>query len=847
MFKHMLVFSLKNLWNNKLYSVLSILGLATAVMVAVFMLLYVDDMRSWDKHWTKKDSLYRFSATIHFQEGREPYVNRATPAVARNSLKSYFESEIENITRLYEERDTHFSVKGSEHPYGQILVMSDPDIVEMFDFDVLYGDMADTLNDKFQIALSDTIATNIFGKTDVVGEAITVESGVFKREYSVGAIYADPNGSSDSKTTVWMPVLAQLDDEYLKTIHEHFDNWRQYGPNQTFVELKENVSPAYINEKIFEFMKAEIPNAQMSDPGDGEILYSDFFQWELVSIKDTHLGPGSWNAIRESELYLITAVAYIVLMLACVNFVNLTTARSALRSKESALRKVLGANRLHLIVQVLFETCVVVFLSIVVGMAGFELASPYVSSFFEGYVSFDYSDISSYVVLLYIFIPTVILSGLYPALLFSLVRPAKILQANRSTENDGSVKIRSALVVTQLSISTVLIAISAVIYLQLEYGIYQGRNVDLSNIYHLNSPGVSMPKEKVSAFIHEFEKLDSVEKSIVAWSFPFSGSSRTGRFTSVENPSLENVQAQMFMVGNGYFDLFETELQGRLFDSTMKSDEIKDYSALEDGDVVNEKIVLNHSAVAKFDLGTPEEAIGKYLKSSGVSNGDGEYVNATILYEVIGVIPDAGVVSIREKDPAIVYMYSERWIREFERASIVFKPSGKIEDVIADVKEIYMRLHPDGNFVPPVTSLTEFSRNFINSLVFLSKILYAMMFAVLFIAAIGSIGLTQLAASRRTKEIGMRKVLGASTKQITIMLLREFSRPVLVASIFAILVSCIVAPQYLDGFSYRIPYWYVGPVSIVACLISLVVTLSTVSTIAINAAKMKPAFSLRYE
>lgn len=847
MFKHILVFSLKNLWKNKLYSALSILGLATAVMVAVFMLLYVSDMFSWDKHWSNKDSLYRFTSTIHYQEGRDPYKDRSTPAVARTALKSYFDSEIQRITRLYEEHDTTFVVAHREHNYDQILVLADPDIVEMFDFNVLHGDIRDSINDKFKIALSDTLAQNIFGKTDVVGEAISVESNRYSRSYTVGAVYADPNNSTETKTTVWMPVLAQLDDLYLKSINDYHDFWRNYGSNQTFVQLMPDISSDSINKKMLAFMESEIPYDQMRDLGSKNELYSDFFQWELINIGDTHLGPGSWNSIKTTELYLISAVAYIVLMLACVNFVNLTTARSALRSKESALRKVLGANRFHLIVQVLFETCVVVLLSIFVGMLGFEIVSPYVSSFFEGYVSFNYMDVESYIILLYIFIPTVLLSGLYPALLFSVTRPARILQANRSTETVGSAKIRSILVIFQLTVSTVLIAISSAIYLQLEYGVYKGRNVDIENVYHISAPGGSLPKDKVKGFIDEIEKLDSIEKIVVAWSFPFSGSSRTGRFSSVENPLLDNVQTEMFMVGKGYFDLFKTDVIGRLFNETLKSDEIKDYSEIKDGSVINEKIVLNHAAVSKYELGTPEEAVGKYLKSPNVYDRQGNLMDATILYEVIGVVPNAGMVSIREKDPAIIYMYGEKWIREELGSHILFKPSGDIGAVKKDIEAIYKRIHPEGNFPPFIMSITERSRMFINSLIFLSKILFAKMFAVLFIAMIGTIGLTQLAASRRTKEIGMRKVLGASTGQITLMLLRQFTRPVLVASVIAILLASAIIPVYLDGFSYRISYFWIGPICLGACGISLVITWLTVGGIAVNTAKAKPVEALRYE
>lgn len=841
MLKHIVLFALRDIWNNKLYSTLSVLGLAVAITSALFMLLYAKDNLSWDKHWSKKESLYRFTSFRYFEEKSAPEIDRVTPPAARDALLSYFPNEIERVARLHELYRGAFFYQGRE--YDQILVMADPDIVDMFDFDVLHGDLRASMNDAHKVALSDGLAQRIFGRLDVVGESLLTTSYSFKRNYTVGAVYRDPNTLSAPATTVWMPMLAKIDEQYLISINDFFMSWDNYRLTQTFIELKEGVDKASVEKRLPEFLNAKTKG--FYHPAGGK--YSDYNTWLLTSIKDTHLGSGSWSVTRYEEVYGVIIVAYMIIALACINFMNLTLARLSVRAREAALRKVMGASRSVLVFQLMMEVSIVLVLGLVLGLAGFEVFSPLMADFFRETAVFDYTNPSSYWVLLWIFLPALLISAVYPSLLFSWFRPAEILRANRSSERQTSIAIQKYLVAFQLVVSTSLIALCSVMYVQLNHGLYSGRMGDIDNIYYFPTSG-AQSERNLKYLLEEVPKFDSVGESIKSWFLPFFSNPSLTTYSLMHDVQkteviaddvvvVKEIALRDLVVTDGFFEFFDIPvLAGRAFDPQVESDR------LQVADGVNElhvqKIVINESALPLINVDTPEMAIGKRL------------VTFATVFEIIGVVSNSGLFSVRKKDPPVVYVYDQKRIDDSSYSMLLFKPKTNIEEFKEEYVDFFKNKTIDDfaqYYYPSAQSIKSRSRAVLNDLFFMSRVMLAMTIAVVFVAAIGMIGLTKLSVSRRLKEIGMRKVMGATSKQIVMLFLSQATNTVLFASAVACIVSYITMSGWLLGFSYRISVLSVFPASLFACLVSLLITWVTVGGIALSAARSRPIDTLRYE
>lgn len=843
MLKHILLFAIRDIWSNKLYSVLSILGLSIAVATALFMLLYVEDNLSWDKHWSKKDSLYRLT-TFYPPKKNQRFSgeSRTTPPVAASYLRSAFSSELEKVARLHEVHQINFHVDSREHPYSQILVLADPDIIEMFDFDVIRGDLIESINDPYKIALNDNLARNLFGRVDVIGEKISVRSDVYKREYTVGAIYEDVNENGKPKTTVWMPVLAKIDDAYLSSINRYFNAWGWAPLTQTFVELQNSASPNDIEPHFKAFL------ASHTGPEDNirGVEYSDYFRWELTSIKDVALGPGSWNDLRYDDIAVIALVAYVILILACVNFVNLVVARLTLRTRESSLRKVLGASQKILIFQVVVEVLLLLVLGMLSGLAVFEFFAPYVSQFFTGFVAFDYSELASYGLLLWVFIPLVLLCSIYPAFVFSRVRPSEVLRANQSTETHSLALIRSFLVMVQVVVSTALIACSIIVYVQLTYGMNEGRNAELDNIHILTQSGFTSVEELKGVSV-SVPQMPSVKESIRVSRLPFGGGLALSKVSAVPSGGSLTVEAQHLKVGDSYFEFFNIQpIAGRLFDASMLTDMLNTGLANEHKDVLHWKVVINKDLLNALHLGAPEEAVGKRITMPAPSQVIEETQSRAVLMEIIGVIPNAGLTSLFAEDPPMFYVFDRSQTDDSPYSLTLLKPKNNIAEVHQDIREMFEKQFP-GKKPPRTNSLRNFSKGVMGDTIFMSRILLAMTLTIICIAAIGVFSLVKVSVSKRTKEIGLRKVMGASTTQIFSLLMIQFSKPVLIASVLASVIAIQIMVAWLLGYSYRIPMTFVVPACLGASLISLLITWVTVGGIAIKKAQAKPVVALRYE
>lgn len=843
MFKHIILFALRDIWNNKLYSALSVVGLGVAITSALFMLLYAKDNLSWDKHWKKKESLYRFTSFRYIEGNQNPEIGRVTPPAAKDALLRYFPDEIKRVTRLHELYRGAFFYKGRE--YDQILVMADPDIVDMFDFDVLYGDLRASINDVNKIALSDSLANRIFGRLDVVGESLFTTSRSFERNYTVGAVYRDPNTESAPATTVWMPMLAKIDVAYLSSLSEYFHSWDNYSLTQTFLELKEGVDKDSIEIRMPEFLNE---NAEgFYNPLGGK--YSDHNKWLLTSIKDTHLGSGSWSVTRYEEVYGVIIVAYMIITLACINFMNLTVARLSVRAREAALRKVMGASKGILVAQLMVEVSIVLVMGLILGLAGFELFSPYMADFFREAAVFDYTNPLNYLILLWIFLPALLISSVYPALLFSWFSPSEMLRVNRSGERKMFVSLRKYLVVFQLVVSTSLISVCSVMFVQLNYGLYKGRIGDIDNIYYFPTSG-SQSEKNLKYLLEDIPKFQSVGNSVKSFFLPFYPNQNLTKYALIKDVDKEKINSndvvvvkevsmRDIIVADGFFEFFEIPLlAGRVFNSDGEDDYMRFADGANGNDLHVQKIVINESALSLVNVDTAVRAIGKRL------------VTFSTVFEVVGVVPNAGLLSLRKREPPIAYIYDPKRIDNSTYSMLLFKPKNTIEEF----REEYVNFFKTKSeadltnyYFPPARSVKWRSRAVLNDLFFMSRVMLAMTVAVVFVAALGMVGLTKLSVSRRLKEIGMRKVLGATSAQIAMLFLKQSTNSVFIASIVACFVSYITMSGWLLGFSYRISIVSVLPASIFACFVSLLITWLTVGGIAIGAARAKPIETLRYE
>ncbi len=799
MLKNYFKIAFRNIFKNKVYSFINIFGLAIGLAGFILISILIKNELSYDSFNKNADRIYRV-VEIQNQENIGKLKIAVTMGPLAPALKEYF-PDVEYSARIVPSPPL-FCKSGDKGFYEENISFADPSIFNILTIPFIEGNPETALASPFSIVLTQSIANKYFGEQDPLGKTIRINSIFGAADYKVTGLIKDYPENSH----IYFNMLGSY------STMEHYVSWlKKWDTNTlaTYVLLRKGTSATKIDKQFPAFINHFIP----PDTKTGE--KSDL-QMYLQSLKDIHLYSSdivyqtyNHNQGSISTVYIFSAIALFILLIACINFMNLATARSAKRIKEIGMRKVLGSTRKSLVYQFIGEAILISLIALLISLLIAELTMPYFKNIFGGKIIFSYEDSIVFMMqLVGITLAVGIISGSYPALFLSKFEPAESLKGTMSGKLKGSL-LRKVLVVLQFSIAISLIICTGVVSNQMSY--IKNKNLGFNKEHVLYLPIRSKDtRDKINLLKSELSKnTNIVNVSASSGLFGASGSEGTETVAGTNN-QLRMMMRRSF-VG---FDYIKT--------MQMKIVEGRDFSLDHPMDSTS-SVIINETAAKKFGWKNP---LGKQFEGNPVKT-------------VIGVVKDFNFFSLHSKiGPLIMSIQPD----EFNYLVMRIKPDD-ISATVNYVEKTWKEIVPGRPF--DYSFLDQHFDDIYKSDQRTGDMFGFFSFLAIFIACLGLFGLAAYTAEQRTKEIGVRKVLGSSVSGIVLLLSKDFLKLVLIAGIIAVPVSYYAMNSWLQDFAYHagIEPWTFIAAAILAFLIAFI----TISFQAIKAATANPVKSIRYE
>lgn len=798
MFKNYIKIAFRNIYRTKLFSFINIIGLAIGMTGALMILMYIANELSYENFHKNRNQIFRVSVEFGDKNNRMRFAG-AMPALGPASVEEF--PEVENAVRF--ERDEHTLLEYNEKKFHeQNLFFADPSVFEVFSFTILKGSQETALNDPFSLVITEGKAKKLFGREDPLGKMIIYNS---KHPVKITGVMKNIPANTHLKCDFLMSFSS------LKSLGRVPDRpWNVFGDTYTYLLVKENASIEDLKLKIHALLEKNTSKD-----------FTEMITFDLLSLTDIHMKSKAIVDLAPrgnmTYVYVFFSVAVLVLLIACFNFMNLSTARSLRRMKEVGMRKVLGAKRLQIIKQFLGESLVITFLAVALALILFDLLYPVLNAFLENSLNIGQQNFK------YLFgiVPLVViivgvLAGSYPAFFVSNYRPIQAITEGFSPKSARS-GFRRILVIAQFAVAVILIIGTTVIFRQLDFMKNSDLGFKKENVVLINfrprSPDFS---GKYSVLLNEFQRQPQVVSVAGAYTVPGRFSKETKTIQRRTGSSVEMFSIQAISVGFDYIASMGMEIvEGRNFSRDIPSDE--GYSML-----------LNQQAVKQFNLSDP---IGEKF----VVPGPGGRREMT----VAGVVKDFHVYSLKMKiEPLMLYISPDYFYNIVMR----IRPD-EIQNTLASLEKTWKRILPDAPFE------YDFLENSYNRLYIseekIGQLLTLFSGLAIFVACMGLFGLASYMAEQRYKEISIRKVLGADVSRIVFLLSKDFTKSVLIANLVAWPIAYFTVFKWLQNYAYRIDigFW----MFLAAGLVVLLLALFTVSYQAIKAARANPVDILRYE
>ena len=804
MLRNYLKTALRNLWRFKGYTLINILGLAIGIACVLLITLYVRSELSYDNFHTNKDRIHRLNIEVTVPQSGAVRTRSIGPyRMAKEMAVDFPEFELVRIApqggQLIEYRDQQYS----EENFG----FADPNVFQVFDFKLLRGNPATALEDPFSIVMTEAIAQKYFGSQEAIGQKVTLRD----REFEVTGIIAEIPENSQFEYN----ILASMrcgEQVFSRIVLE---NWGE-GYVSTFAMLPEGKVAADYTTRLAQFVEVKLEAWEALSP---RIMMQPLPEMYLHS-KDIAAFESGGDI---TYVYAFSFIALFILIIACINFMNLATARSSLRAREVGLRKTVGAYRSQLIGQFLSESTVLALLSLVLGTGIAFLAMPFfnqLSGKEMGIAALLRGPMLAVMLGITFFVG--IAAGSYPAIVLSGYRPVQVLSGNLMSRFKG-MTLRRVLVTFQFATSIFLLAITAIVYKQLQFC----KNADLGyDREHVVVFGTTLDmRAQYDIFRAELLSNPQVVNAAASSRVP------PGRLSSSINARPEGVpedQRKGMQTVWTDFDFIETMgleiAAGRSFSRDFTAD-------------AREGFILNEAAVK--DIGwTNESALGKTFGSSEITDWDiGQWVERD--GKVIGVLKDFHFESMRDQIVPTVYFVAPYMAWNY----VVRLRPENIAKTVAFIEQKWSEFNPgipfDYTFVDEnfATLYTIEERQ--------AKIFGVFAILAIFIACLGLVGLASFTAERKKKEVGIRKVLGASSMNLVVLLSKEFTLLVLLAFLVAAPLSWYIMQGWLADFVYQTAVGVV--VFLGAGMVALLIAWLTVAYQTGRAAYRNPVEALQYE
>lgn len=806
MFKNYLKVAFRNLWKNKMFSLINIVGLAIGLCCFLLIAVYVLDELSYDRFYKNSDRIYRINADIRFG-GTELHMPQTSDMMGASLKKDY--PEVEEYTRIYNSNGNKLIKKGTEFINEFHVAHVDSTFFDLFQLPVIEGNTRTALNEPNTVVISESAAKKYFGTADALGKSLETDDDS-STVYKITAVIRD------------IPENSHFNFDFLFSMKNVKYEWGQYLSHNfhTYLLLKKGVDYHALEKKFPQYIdKYALPQAKQFmqiNSMEDFVKAGNLLEYSLTPLTKIHLYSNRMFEIKPGGniqyVYIFSAIALFILFLACINFMNLTTARSANRAREVGIRKVLGTQRKNLMFQFLTESTLMVILSmcIAVGIAYFVLP---LFNTVAGKQMHLKTLFSPMVLPLLILLPFVvgIIAGSYPAFYLSFFRPIEVLKGKLSA--GGNRRLRSALVVFQFATAIILIVGTIVVYSQLSYiqskdlGYNKDQVLIIDNAYALN--------KNIKAFKEEMVQEPGIITGTISSFLPVSNSSHNDNSFSKETvmDAKNSFNMQVWGVDYDYLKTMGMQLEkGRNFSKDFGTD--------------SSAVIINEST-AKF-LGYADP-IGKTIYSMDAK---------PVAYNIIGVVKNFNFESLHKPiGPLGLFLRRTDGLVSFKVKaanvpSILKTVEAKWKSMAAGIPFSYRFL--DDSFTDMYKGERRAGR-------------IASIFSVLaiLIACLGLLGLAAFIAEQRTKEIGIRKVLGASVNGIVRLLSKDFVKLVLIAFVIATPIAWYAMHKWLEDFAYRIDLtWWMF---LLAGLAAVFIALVTVSFHAVKAALTNPVKNLRTE
>lgn len=811
MFRNHLKLAWRNLKKNRIYSFINIFGLTAGLSAFLLIALYIFDELTYDRFHKNGESIYRVLENKTSATGKESKVVSVAFNISERAKKDF--PEVANATRFSMLGRVNVRNEENTNVFYESYFIADEPFLHVFGFPVLQGDAKTALKAPNSVIISEETAKKIFGQTNVVGKSLFTDRDSLPNK--ITAVVKIPANSHLTFNILFSESTFYSSQQFM----DFFNNDWASNTFVTYFQLKNNSKPQQTAAKIASLVKT---NRQAGDATSS---------FEMQPLYDIHFYSAGIEGDMGrkgniTHMYVFGIVGLFVLLIACINYMNLTTARFAGRSKEIAVRKVAGAGRKNLISQFLSEALLVTIIALVLALAAVKLALPAFNSFTEKQLALGFA--TDYRIWLGIFITVVVvglLAGLYPAFFQSRLKPFLLLK-NKIEAGKGHLSLRRGLVVFQFTLSIIMIVCTLIVHQQLKYVSSKdlGFNKEQLLVVDINSGAVRRSAETIKA---EYAKLGGVKSVSVTSRVP--GEWKVVPKVKVKSPGAPEEGESMYYIAvdNKFMETFEVSIAaGRNFTSANNSD--------------SSSVIINEAAAKMLGIEAPSEQM---IEIPSVDfSGNVSPLRQPFRARVVGIVKDFNFQSLREKIAPMVLGYQRNPVHNIDyfTARIEAKNTDallkQMEGVLHKIDQAHLFEY---NFLDKQWDLF-YREDTKRQVIFMGVALMTIL-----IACLGLLGLATYAAEQRIKEIGIRKVLGASVTSIVSMLSKDFLKLVIVAAVIAFPVAWWAMNNWLQDFAYRtsIQWWIFAVAGIAALLIAL----CTVSFQAMKAALANPVKSLRTE
>ncbi|WP_439883231.1 ABC transporter permease [Pontibacter sp. MBLB2868] len=795
----------RSLIRNKSYTMLNVAGLTLGLTCSILLFLVIKYELSYDTFHSKADRIFRTNTTTNYRDGAEKSTAAHFPMATL--LRSNDKLGFENLTQMYAEEG------------GQINILSDngnaikrfreegnigfvePEFFQIFDFETGDTDPGQSLSEPNNVILTESLARKYFEDDNPIGQVIKFNN---KLNLKVTGVVPDMPSNTDFPFDMFISYVSFKD-------YSPFGDattWNTLSsPHQLYIVLPEEMTTEQAGTSLNALLKRHLPDK-------GNKLAQEIY--DLQPLSDIHFNPdlGNYNnrTVSRDVIWSMAIVGIFLVLVACINFINLATAQAIKRAREVGVRKVMGSSQSQLMLQFMGETFLITLTATLLSIVLTELALPYLNELLELEISFSVLQDP----LLLLFLVTQVLlvtlfAGLYPAMVMARFQPIAALKSRVNTQKVAGLSLRSALVVLQFTICQVLIICTILVNEQMEFFKSKSLGFDKDAVVTVLLP--TGEGKKLMPLRQELLSNPAVKKVSLSSAPPSANITWTGNFKF--NNSSEDVpfHANYKMADEGYVDLYNMKLlAGRTYS---------------DGD--SNAYIINETMRRKLGITNPSEALGK---SIALGRGD-------VKGHIVGVVDDFHQNSLHDPiDPAIMLANPDNYW--FLSAKIDMRNK---QEALQHLEKVWNKAYPDDVF--DYEFLDESIARFYQDEARQSKLFKIFSVIAIFIGCLGLYGLVAFMAAQRTKEVGIRKVLGASLFNITVLFSKEFVKLVLIAFVLAVPIAYYLMNNWLQDFTYRISldYWPF----ILAGIATLVIAILTMSSQAIKAALTNPVMSLKSE